>query len=113
MFKTIVVALDGSAGSRAALPIAAELAGREGARLIVAHVQEMVIGKGGGPVNLAEDEIQDEIRRAARTLEEVGRKVELQLAHMWSERAVTRPWPACYSAVSRSDCSTSPADRSS
>jgi nucleotide-binding universal stress UspA family protein len=81
MFKRIVVALDGSAGSRTALPLAAALADRDGADLIVAHVQEMVIGKGGGPVNLTEDELQDEIRGQARALEEQGHKVQLQMAH--------------------------------
>ena len=81
MFKTIVVALDGSTGSRTALPVAVGLAERDGARLVVAHVQEMVVGKGGGPVNLTEDEIQEEIRGEARSLEEQGRSVELQTAH--------------------------------
>jgi nucleotide-binding universal stress UspA family protein len=82
MFKTIVVALDGSAGSRAAVPVAMELAERESAKLIVAHVEERVVAKGGGPVNLAEDEIQAEIRGEAAKLQERGLDVEVQMGRV-------------------------------
>jgi nucleotide-binding universal stress UspA family protein len=39
MFRTIVLALDGSEGADRAGPVAAELAKRDGARVIVAHAQ--------------------------------------------------------------------------
>ena len=39
MFRTIVLALDGSDGADRAVPAAAELAERDGARVIVAHAQ--------------------------------------------------------------------------
>ena len=39
MFQTIVLALDGSEGADRAVPTAAELAERDGARIIVAHAQ--------------------------------------------------------------------------
>jgi nucleotide-binding universal stress UspA family protein len=80
LFKTIVVALDGSDGSRAAIPLAAELSERGGAQLVIVHVEERVVGKAGGPVNLAEDEIQGEIRAEAQKLQEQGRNVEVRMA---------------------------------
>jgi nucleotide-binding universal stress UspA family protein len=48
MFKTIVLAMDGSDGSRAAIPLAVELAKRDDAKVVVAHVEQDVVGKGGG-----------------------------------------------------------------
>jgi nucleotide-binding universal stress UspA family protein len=39
MYRTIVLALDGSEGADRAVPAAAELAARDGARVIVAHAQ--------------------------------------------------------------------------
>ena len=72
MFDTIVLALDGSEGSRRAIPWAVELARRDGARLVIAHVEEDVIGKGGGPIHATEDEIQAEIRSQADELAEQG-----------------------------------------
>jgi nucleotide-binding universal stress UspA family protein len=42
MFKTIVLALDGSEGSRRAIPIATELAKRDKARVVLVHVTERV-----------------------------------------------------------------------
>jgi nucleotide-binding universal stress UspA family protein len=78
LFKKIVVALDGSDGSRAAVPIATELAERDGAKLLIVHVEERVVGKGGGPVNLAEDDIQAGIRAEAQKLQDQGCDVEVQ-----------------------------------
>jgi nucleotide-binding universal stress UspA family protein len=72
MFKTIVLALDGSDGSRRAIPLAVELAKRDNAKLVLAHVEEDVIGKGGGPIHATEDEIQAEIRRQAEELSAQG-----------------------------------------
>src|SRR5581483_4382147 len=65
MFKTIVVAHDGSEGAKRALPFAVELAKRDGARIVIAHVEEDIVGKGGGPIHATEDEIQADIRRQA------------------------------------------------
>ena len=72
MFKTIVLALDGSEGSARAIPLAVELARRSDAKILIAHVEEDVVGKGGGPVRAAEDEIQAEIRRRAQELTAQG-----------------------------------------
>jgi nucleotide-binding universal stress UspA family protein len=68
MFKTIVLALDGSSGSKAAIPVARELAHRDNSKLVIAHVEEDIVGKGGGPIHATEDEIQCEIRQVAEEL---------------------------------------------
>lgn len=68
MFKTIVLALDGSDGSRRAVPLAVELAKRDNGTLVIVHVEEDIVGKGGGPIQATEDEIQAEIRGQAEEL---------------------------------------------
>jgi nucleotide-binding universal stress UspA family protein len=72
MFKTIVLALDGSDGSKRAIPFALELARREGGNIVIAHVEEEIVGKGGGPIHATEDEIQAEIRQEAKKLSDEG-----------------------------------------
>ena len=72
MFKTIVLALDGSEGSRRAIPLAVGLAQRDDARIVIAHVEQDLAGKGGAPVRVTEDEIQDEIRKQADELSAEG-----------------------------------------
>lgn len=42
MFKTIVLAADGSEGSKRTIPIAVELAKRDDAKIVLAHVDERV-----------------------------------------------------------------------
>jgi nucleotide-binding universal stress UspA family protein len=68
VFKTIVVGYDASGGSGPALDLAAQLALRDGARLVLAHVVQQVVGKGGGPFPATEDEIQGEVHRRAQEL---------------------------------------------
>lgn len=72
MFKTIVLALDGSEDSQGAIPVAVKLARRDSARIVVAHVEQDVAGKGGGPIPATEDEIQAEIRRQTEQLSSEG-----------------------------------------
>ncbi len=72
MFKTIVVGLDGSDGAKHALPFAVELARRDGAQIVIAHVEEDIAGKGGGPIVANEDEIQADIDRKAEELSSQG-----------------------------------------
>jgi nucleotide-binding universal stress UspA family protein len=50
MFKTLVLALDGSEESRRAIPVAVELARRDHAKIVIAHVEQDIAGKGGGPI---------------------------------------------------------------
>ena len=79
MFKTIVLALDGSDESRQAIPLATELARQNGARIVVAHVQEDVVGKSGGPIVATEDEIQAEIRKQAEDLSADGIETSVEM----------------------------------
>jgi nucleotide-binding universal stress UspA family protein len=80
MFNKIVLALDGSQASQRAVSMAAELARRDKAKVVIAHVEEEVIGKGGGPIHATEDEIQAEIRRQAEELsaQEIETSVEMR-----------------------------------
>jgi nucleotide-binding universal stress UspA family protein len=79
MFKTIVLALDGSEGSKRTLPMAAELARHDGAKIVLAHVEERMIGKGAGPVHADEDQVQAEIRKQARELSADGIETSIQM----------------------------------
>jgi hypothetical protein len=128
MFKTIVLALDASEGSRAAVPIATELARHNGAQIVIAHVEQDIVGKGGAPVPPTEDEIQAELRRQAEELSKEGIDTRVEIrnvvlggpAHRIAEiadeanadlivveRMGTPRWVGCSSAVSRSGCFTS------
>ena len=82
MFGTIVLGLDGSEDSRRALQVAAELARREGARIVVAHVEQDVAGKGGGPIPATEDEIQVEIRKQTEQLSSDGIDTTLEMRNV-------------------------------
>jgi nucleotide-binding universal stress UspA family protein len=79
LFKTIVIALDGSEGSRRALPTALELAQRDSARMVIVHVDERTLGKGGGDVRADEGEIQAAIRQQAKDLSEQGIETSVQM----------------------------------
>ena len=80
MFKTIVLALDGSDGSRAAIPVATGLAQRDEAELVIAHVEDRILGKGGGPLHADEDEIKATIRKQAEDLEAQGIQTSVHMA---------------------------------
>jgi nucleotide-binding universal stress UspA family protein len=79
MFETIVLGLDGSDNSERAIPLATDLAKRDNAELVVVHVEEDVIGKGGGPIRATEDEIQAEIRSKADELSAQGLEVRVEM----------------------------------
>jgi nucleotide-binding universal stress UspA family protein len=59
MFKTIVVALDGSERSSAAVSLAESAAGGPGTTFMVVHIRELMAGRGAWPRHL------DEMARAA------------------------------------------------
>jgi nucleotide-binding universal stress UspA family protein len=82
MFKTIVLALDGSEGSRRAISVAAELAGQNGGRIVIAHVEQDVAGKGGAPIPITEDEIQAEIRKQADQLSADGIETSVEMRNV-------------------------------
>jgi len=79
MFKTIVLALDGSDGSKEAVPLAVELAKRDGAKIVIAHVEEDIVGKGGGAIHATEDEIQADIRKQAEELSGQGIETTVEM----------------------------------
>jgi nucleotide-binding universal stress UspA family protein len=79
MFNVIVLALDGSETSRRAVPLAVELARRDGARIVIAHVEQDVVGKGGAPIPITEDEIQAEIRGQAEELAAEGIETSVEI----------------------------------
>ena len=79
MFKTIVVAADGSEDSKRGLALAADLARESQGRLVIAHVEQEVAGKGIAPIPPTEDEIQAEIRKKARKLSEEGIEADVQM----------------------------------
>ncbi len=68
MFKTIVLALDGSDGAKQAIPVAAELAEKEKANIVIAHVTEYLAAKGGELPRVDEDQIRTEIAQEAKEL---------------------------------------------
>jgi nucleotide-binding universal stress UspA family protein len=80
MFKTIVVAVDGSEGSKRAIPIATELAKRDEAKLVLAHIDERIVGKGGGDVHPDEDQIQADVTKLAEGLSSQGIETDVQMA---------------------------------
>jgi nucleotide-binding universal stress UspA family protein len=82
MFKTIVLALDGSEGSRRAIPVAAELARQNGGRIVIAHVEQDVAGKGGAPIPITEDEIQAKIREQVKRLAADGIETSVEMRNV-------------------------------
>jgi nucleotide-binding universal stress UspA family protein len=79
MFETLVLGLDGSEGSKRALSVAVEIAKQNNGRIVIAHVEEDVIGKGGGPIHATEDEIQAAIKRQAEELVAEGIDAEVKM----------------------------------
>jgi nucleotide-binding universal stress UspA family protein len=80
VFRTIVLALDGSDGSRRAIPIAAELAKRDNARLVLVHVVEWIAAKGSAPFHVDEDEIRAEVEKQAEELSAQGIDTDVKVA---------------------------------
>ena len=73
MFKTIVVAMDGSPESDAAFDVAREFAEQDSARLVVAHVTEVVAGKGGAyPLAADDDELRARLEQRVADLKASG-----------------------------------------
>lgn len=81
MFNTIVLALDGSEGAKKAIPVAAELAEKEKASIVIAHVVEYIVGKAAKePVRADEDEIRAEIDKQAKELSDQGIETTVEVA---------------------------------
>jgi len=79
-FKAIVLGLDGSELSDRAIPVAQELAQRDGGHIEVVHVRELMVGRAGGyPVNPDEDEREAKVRRQVEELNSAGTKAVMHL----------------------------------
>ena len=73
MFKTVVFATDGSDGAQGAMPVAVDIAKRYGGKLVIAHVEQDIAGKGGiVPVHVNEDELVADLRKQAEKLSTEG-----------------------------------------
>lgn len=72
MFKKILVALDGSEGSERILPLAIELAKSNRAQLVIAHVDELTVGKGGGSINALDQDLRKQLQQRAQALSSEG-----------------------------------------
>ena len=80
MFKTIVLGLDGSELSDRAIPVAEELAQKNGGHIEVVRVRELMPGRAGGyPVHPDEDELEAKVRKQVEELNSAGTKASLHL----------------------------------
>ena len=82
MFKTIVLALDGSDGAKQAIPVAAELAEKEKANVVIAHVTEYLAAKGGELPRIDDDQIRAEIAQEAKELSDRGIETKVEMAEV-------------------------------
>ena len=80
MFTTIVLALDGSDGAKQAIPVAAELAEQEKAKIVIAHVTEYLATKGGELPAVDEERIRAELDEQAKELSDRGIETTVELA---------------------------------
>ena len=81
MFTKIVLALDGSPESLAAIPYARELVQREGGSIDAIHVRELLMGRAGGQtLNANEDEVTESVRRSVDELAQAGVSITLDVA---------------------------------
>lgn len=80
VFKTIVLALDGSEGSQRATPVAVELAQQNGGKIVIAHVEERIAAKGGANLYANEDEIQASIHNQANELSDQGIETSVEMS---------------------------------
>ena len=75
MFKTIVVALDGSEHSMAAISTAEGVADRGETEFVIVHVRQLTGGRGAGPVHLDEAQRAAAVHDSAELLRTRGFKV--------------------------------------
>lgn len=80
MFERIALALDGSEPSKRATEVAVELAKRDGASLVLVHIDERIVAKGGGDIRADEQEVQAEVRRLAEELAGQGLVTSVEMA---------------------------------
>jgi universal stress protein A len=80
MFTTILVASDGSDTADRLVTVAQSLAKEDGAKVVVAHVNELMVGRGGAQsVHPNEDLLKDKVRLQVANLKAAGLDVEIQM----------------------------------
>jgi nucleotide-binding universal stress UspA family protein len=80
MFTTILVASDGSDTADRLVTVARSLAKEDGAKVVVAHVNELMAGRGGAhTVHPLENLLQDKVRKQAAELKAAGLEVEVHM----------------------------------
>lgn len=81
MFKTILLATDGSEGAERAMPYAVDLASKYDSKLVLVHVDERIAAKGDMPsVHPNEQRIQDQIKAKAEELTAGGIDASVEYA---------------------------------
>src|SRR5690606_27392682 len=110
-FKTIIWATDGSASAAKALPMASGLAKTMGGRLVIAHVEEVVVGRAGAPTSTGDEAQQTALNEHVRMAERhgvpsssgrTGRPPETQHPPSWTSPRMSGPTsspPAAGAAV--------------
>lgn len=80
MFKTILVASDGSESADRLVTVAQSLANEAHSKVVVAHVNELMTGRGGPlPVHADEDHLQQKVRLQVADLKAAGVDAELKM----------------------------------
>ena len=89
MFKSIVLALDGSEGAKRGIPIAVELAKEGKGKIVIAHVEERMATKGRAPLEADEDEIQADLRAMVKDFAAEGIEASLEMGDVMAGGAGT------------------------
>jgi nucleotide-binding universal stress UspA family protein len=80
MFRTILVASDGSDTADRLVTVAESLAKKGGAKVVVAHINELMAGRGGAhSVHPNEDLLQLKVRRQVADLKAAGVDAEIHM----------------------------------
>jgi len=82
MFKTIAVGMDGSERAEHALAVAEQMARDEGAKLVITHVDEQTVGKGGGHLRADEHEVVVALEKKAEGLRDAGVDASVEVVAM-------------------------------
>ena len=79
MFKSIVLALDGSDTAKRGIPIAVELAKEGPGKIVIAHVEERMATKGRAPLHVNEEQIQEEFQALVNDLAADGIDASIEM----------------------------------
>jgi nucleotide-binding universal stress UspA family protein len=79
MFKSIVIALDGSETAKRGIPIAVELAKEGQGKIVIAHVEERMATKGRAPLHVNEEQIQEELQALVKDLAADGIEASIRM----------------------------------